>query len=165
MVRVATKIPQGSAFNRIWRRCGPATGQAYREGDPMRRLLATCIVNCAGIALAAAIIPSISFHGRVETLIVAGLILALVNFALRPLVILLTLPAVILSLGVALVLINALMLWLTSRIVTHFHVGGFWSTVGGAVVLSFVNLALKPWTRPSREGRSRPAANPRARRG
>lgn len=122
----------------------------------MRRLVLTALANCAGIALAAAIVPSISYHHDAGTLILAGLILALVNFAVRPLLILLTLPAVILSLGFALLLINALMLWLTSKIVTGFHVGGFWSTVGGAFVLWLVNMALRPWTRPRRDPEPRP---------
>ncbi len=116
----------------------------------MRRLLLTVVVNCVGIAVAAAIVPSIGYHHDVGTLILAGLILAIVNFAFRPLVILMTLPAVILSLGLALLFINALMLWATSKIVSGFHVGGFWATVGGALIMWLVNMALKPWTKPQR---------------
>jgi putative membrane protein len=115
------------------------------------RLVITWLVNCLGIIVASAIIPDISYGHDLGTLLLAGLILALVNFALRPLVILLTLPAVILTLGLGLLLINALMLWLTSKIVSDFHVGGFWSTIGGALVLWLVNLALRPWTRPRGE--------------
>ena len=62
---------------------------------------------------------------------------------MRPAIILLTLPAVILSLGLALLAINALMLWLTSRIVDGFTVGGFWSTLGGALIVWIVNAALR----------------------
>src|SRR5262249_42288107 len=80
------------------------------------------------------------------TLVLAGLVLGVVNFAVRPLVILLTLPAVILSLGLALLFINALMLWVTSKIVTGLHIGGFWSTVAGALILWIVSMALRPWT-------------------
>jgi putative membrane protein len=112
----------------------------------MQRLLLTILVNCVGIAVATLIIPSIGYHHDLGTLILAGLILALVNFAFRPLVIVMALPAVILSLGVALLFINALMLWVTSKVVTGFHVGGFWATVGGALVMWLVNMALKPWT-------------------
>lgn len=127
----------------------------------MIRLLLTLLTNCLGLALAALLIPSITYHHHLGTLILAGLILGLVNVALRPLVILLTLPAVILSLGLALLFINALMLWLTSRIVSGFHVGGFGSTVLGALVLWVVNMALRPWTRPERP-RVRALRRPRA---
>ena len=113
----------------------------------MVRLLATLAVNCAGLAAASALIPSINYHHHLGTLILAGLILGLVNLALRPLVILLTLPAVIVSFGIALLFINALMLWVTGRIVSGFDVRGFLPTVGGALVLWAVNMVLRPWVR------------------
>jgi putative membrane protein len=120
----------------------------------MPRLLLTWLTNCIGLLVASALIPSISYSHKLETLVLAGLILGLVNFAVRPLVVLLTLPAVLLSLGVALLFVNALMLWLTSRLVTGFHVGGFWSTVGGALMMWLINLALRPWVGAKGRGRS-----------
>jgi putative membrane protein len=125
----------------------------------MRRILLTLLGNCAGLALAAALIPSISYHHRLGTLVLAGLILGLVNVALRPLVILLTLPAVILSFGFALLLINALMLWVTSRIVSGFHIAGFLATVEGALILWLVNLALAPWRRGRRDRKRKRTRN------
>jgi putative membrane protein len=109
------------------------------------RLLITWVTNCIGLLIAAAVVPAIGYGHKAGTLILAGLVLGVVNFAVRPLVILLTLPAVILSLGLALLLINALMLWVTSKFVTGLHVGGFWSTVAGALVMWVVNMALRPW--------------------
>ncbi len=114
----------------------------------MARLLITWLTNCLGLLIASAIIPSISYGNKLGTLLLAGLVLGVCNFVVRPLVILLTLPAVILTLGLALLLVNALMLWLTSKFVSGFHVGGFWSTVGGALILWLVNMALRPWTHP-----------------
>ena len=114
------------------------------------RLVVTCALNCIGLLVASALIPQITYEHRWQTLVLAGLILGLVNFAVRPLVVVMTLPAVILSLGFALLLVNALMLWLTSRIVSGLHVGGFWATVGGALVIWIVNLALRAGLRPAR---------------
>lgn len=114
------------------------------------RVLATWLCNCVGVLVAAAIVPAISYGHDLGTLLLAGAILGLVNLALRPLVILLTLPAVIISLGVALLFINALMLWLTSELVSGLHVGGFFSTVAGALIVSLVNLVLRPWRRGAR---------------
>ena len=113
------------------------------------------MTNCLGLLLASAIIGPISYGEELGTLLLAGLVLGIVNFLVRPLVILLTLPAVILTLGIFLLLINALMLWLTSKIVSGFHVGGFWSTVGGALILWLVNMALRPRTRYPWSGRGR----------
>jgi putative membrane protein len=107
------------------------------------RLLITWFSNCLALLVAAAVIPAIGYSEDFGTLLLAGLILGVVNFIVRPWIILLTLPAVILSLGLALLAINALMLWLTSRIVDGFAVGGFWSTIGGALIVWIVNAALK----------------------
>jgi putative membrane protein len=117
------------------------------------RLLITWLTNCIGLLIASAIVSPIGYGHKLGTLLLAGLVLGIVNFAVRPLVILLTLPAVILSFGIALLFINALMLWLTSKIVSGFHIGGFWSTVAGALILWLVNMALRPWTsHPWRRG-------------
>jgi putative membrane protein len=117
------------------------------------RLVVTWISNCVALLVASAVIGPIGYGGKLGTLLLAGAILGVVNFAIRPLVVLLTLPFVILTLGVGLLVVNAFMLWLTSRIVTGFHVGGFWSTVGGALIVWLVNLALRPWARRASEER------------
>jgi putative membrane protein len=109
----------------------------------MLRLVIAWLSNCLALLVAAAVIPAISYSEDFGTLLLAGLILGIVNFVVRPWIIFLTLPAVILSLGLALLAINALMLWLTSRIVDGFEVGGFWSTVGGALIAWVVNAALR----------------------
>ena len=113
----------------------------------------TWLSNCVGLLIAAALVPAVGYSDDLATLLLAGAILGLVNLALRPLVILMTLPAVILSFGFALLFINAFMLWLTSKLVTGLHVGGFWSTVAGALVIWVVNLVLGPWTRRLRRAR------------
>jgi putative membrane protein len=114
------------------------------------RLVIAWLSNCVALLVAAAVIPAIGYGRDVGTLLLAGLILGVVNFLIRPAIVLLTLPAVILSLGLMLLVINALMLWLTSRIVSGFTVGGFWSTVGGAAIVWIVNAALKRAQRSTR---------------
>ncbi len=109
------------------------------------RVIATWLCNCIGLLVAAAVVSPISYGHDLGTLLLAGAILGVVNLAVRPFVILLTLPAVIVTLGIALLFINALMLWLTSKLVSGLSVGGFWSTVAGALLISLVNLALRPW--------------------
>jgi putative membrane protein len=119
----------------------------------MPRLVVTWLSNCVALLAASEVIRSIGYGHRIGTLLLAGAIFGVVNFAIRPLVILLTLPFVILTLGFGLLVVNAFMLWLTSRIVTGFHVGGFWATVGGALIVWLVNLALRPWTGPGKRRR------------
>jgi putative membrane protein len=111
------------------------------------RLIVAWLFNCLGLLVAAAVVPAISYNQDWGTLLAAGAIFGLVNFALRPLVILITLPLVVLTLGIALLFVNALMLWLTSEIVPDLQVGGLWSTLAGALVIWLVNLALRYWGR------------------
>jgi putative membrane protein len=57
-------------------------------------------------------------------------------------VILLTLPAVILTLGILLLFINAFMLWITDKIVPSFEVSGFWTYIGAAIIIWLVNMVV-----------------------
>lgn len=117
------------------------------------RALVTWAGNCLGLLLASAIFPAIGYSHDAGTLLLAGAVLGIVNLALRPLLVVMTLPAVILTLGLSLLLVNTLMLWLTSEIVSGLSVGGFWTTLGGALVIALVNMALQRWTGTSRWSR------------
>jgi putative membrane protein len=122
-----------------------------------RRLAVTWLSNCAGLLVATALLPQFGYGGDLGTLLLAGAILGAANFALRPIVILVTLPAVILSLGGALLLVNALMVWVTSRLVSGLVLGSFWSVLAAALVIWIVNLLLARWT----PGRRRAGRGPR----
>lgn len=104
--------------------------------------------NIVALFAAAAIFPGVDYGGAFWVLVLAGLVFGFVNAIVRPIVILLALPAVILSLGLALLLVNALMLWLTDLIVGRFEVSGFWTAVGAAVIVWLVNWALGALLRP-----------------
>jgi putative membrane protein len=73
------------------------------------------------------------------TLILAGLLLGLVNAVVRPFALLLSLPALLLSLGLFLLVVNAAMLGLVALMLPGFHIAGFWSAVGGALIVSVVS--------------------------
>ena len=80
--------------------------------------------------------------------IAAAILLALVNTYLRPLIVVLTLPFNILSLGLFTLVINALMLKIVSWLIPAFHVEGFWTAVGGAIVISIVSFMLNWFLNP-----------------
>jgi putative membrane protein len=111
--------------------------------------------NCLGLLVASALVPGISYSHDAGTLLLAGAVLALVNVAIRPLVIAMALPALLLTLGLALLLVNTFMLWLTSEIVSGLRVGGFWSTLAAALVISVVNVVLRREVGPPRRARLR----------
>jgi len=83
-----------------------------------------------------------------QSTIAAAVLLALVNTYLRPFVVLLTLPINILTLGLFTLVINAGMLLLVSWLIPQFHVEGFWTAVGGALVISLVSVLLNWFLRP-----------------
>ncbi|MDQ8021141.1 MAG: phage holin family protein [Moraxellaceae bacterium] len=100
-------------------------------------------------ALALMVVPEIVSSIRVESYLAAlaaALLLGLVNALIRPILILLTLPITILTLGIFALVINALLFWGVSELVTGFRVDGFWAAMWGALVYGvltwMINLAL-----------------------
>jgi len=73
------------------------------------------------------------------TLVVAGLLLGVVNAIVRPFALLLSLPALIFTLGLFLLVVNAAMLGLVALLLPGFHIAGFWTAVGGALIVSLVS--------------------------
>ena len=112
------------------------------------RLIFAWLSNVVALFAAAWIIGPIDYGDDFWVLFIAALVFTIVNVFVRPLVILLALPAVILTLGLALILNNMLMLYMTDWIVPSFETGSFWATLGGAVIVSIVNLILNLVLKP-----------------
>jgi putative membrane protein len=72
---------------------------------------------------------------------IAALFLGIFNAVIRPVLFILTLPINLVTLGLFTLVINGLMLWLTGKLLAGFHVQGFWSAVGGALILSLISFA------------------------
>jgi putative membrane protein len=99
------------------------------------------LANALAIFLAAAIVPGIEIRGVLAAL-GAGLVLGLVNAVVRPVLLVLTLPLTLVTLGLFLFVLNGLCLWLTSLLVKGFEVHGFWAAVFGALIVSVVSWLL-----------------------
>jgi putative membrane protein len=84
-----------------------------------------------------------------QATVAAAVVLALVNTCLRPLIVVLTLPINILTLGLFTLVINALLLQLVSRLIPGFHIEGFWNAAGGALVISLVSVLLNWCLKPN----------------
>jgi len=74
------------------------------------------------------------------SLVLGVLFISLLNVFLRPILLLLTLPFVILTLGLGIIVINALVFWIAGSIVPGFHVEGFWSALWGAIVVGLISM-------------------------
>jgi putative membrane protein len=104
------------------------------------------LVNAAALWVAIQIVPEIDFQGHWLSLLVVALVFGVLNASVRPMLKLLTLPLLILTLGLFTFVINALMLWLTGWVSgllnLGFHVGGFWPAFLGGLVVSIISLLL-----------------------
>ncbi|MDD5175395.1 MAG: phage holin family protein [Sterolibacterium sp.] len=105
------------------------------------RLLVVWLINAVALLLLPYLVPSIRMEGILTALLVV-VILGLVNTLLRPLLILLTLPVTLLTLGLFIFVINALLFLMVAHWVDGFYVGGFWSALVGSLLYSFVSWLL-----------------------
>jgi putative membrane protein len=125
----------------------------------MLSLLMRWLLLTLSVWLTTWIVPGIHADAW-QSLLVAALVLAVLNAILRPVLVLLTLPMVVLSFGLFLLIINALLLKLTGFLVQGFHVDSFWAALGGSLIISLVSLLLNRGQRHGRAGAS-PLRRPR----
>jgi putative membrane protein len=129
----------------------PPPGRNACHDDQVRSVLVRLVVNAVALWVAAAIVHGVDllnkgFWNKALTLLAVAAVFGIVNTIVRPIVKLFSLPLYILTLGLVIFLINALMLWITGAL-SHglglaFSVHGFWASVFGAVIVSIVSWAL-----------------------
>jgi len=93
------------------------------------------LIGALGLWLASELVPGIAVHGA-WTLLGAALLLGIVNAVVRPLLVILTLPITVLTLGLFLLVINAATLGLVAWMLDNFTIAGFWPALLGAIVVS-----------------------------
>lgn len=125
--------------------------------SPFLQLLVRWVVLAIGVTLATKLVTGITCDST-QTLIAVVLLLSFFNAILRPLLVLFTLPFIVLTLGLGVVVINALLFLFVGRLVDGFHVAGFWPAVWGALVVSVTNLVLSGFTRGAARTRTPPSA-------
>lgn len=123
-------------------------------------LLLRWIILALGVMLATKIVSGITCDDGV-TLLAVVLLLSFFNAILKPLLVLFTLPFILITMGLGVVVINALLFMLVGRLVDGFHVAGFWSAVGGSLVVSITNLLVSSFVR-TRAVAPGPPAPPKA---
>jgi putative membrane protein len=92
--------------------------------------------------LATQIVSGIEFRGSWTTLVLAGAVLGLFNLIVRPVAVFLSLPFLVLSLGLFYFVLNGLLLWAVSFLIPDYTVAGLWPAMKGAVVMAVVNWAV-----------------------
>jgi putative membrane protein len=107
----------------------------------IRNAIIRWFVNAVALGAAGLIVPGIVFH-RMRDLLIAAAVFGVLNTIIKPILIILTLPINILSLGLFTFIINAFMLSLTASFLGGFDVSGFWAATGGAIIVSLVSIIL-----------------------
>jgi len=117
----------------------------------MKKFVIKILVNAVGLYVASLVVKSgIAFQGHgfqlVWTVLLVALIFGLVNTFIRPIVKLFSFGILLVTVGLFTFVINALMLWLTSRISEHFavqfHVSGFWNALLGSLIITAISMIL-----------------------
>ncbi|MBY8879158.1 phage holin family protein [Actinacidiphila acidipaludis] len=117
----------------------------------MKNFIVKTLANAGALGVAIWLLKDITLTGgstahKVLTLILVALVFGLVNWLVKPFVKVLSFPLFILTLGLITLVVNALMLlltsWLAGKLSLDFHVSGFWTAVLGALIVSIVSWAL-----------------------
>lgn len=118
------------------------------------RFLARLLVNAAALWVATRIVPGVTYSGGVLPMLAVALVFGLVNAVIGTATKILTFPIILLTLGIFILVINGLMLMLTSALSSAlglgFHVAGFWAAFWGGLVVSVISTALSLVVRDSR---------------
>lgn len=102
------------------------------------KMLLRLVINAAALIGVAYLFPGIEVSGFVTALVVA-IVLALVNLFFKPILVILTLPVTIVTLGLFTLVINGFLFWLVARFIDGFSVTGFWTAILGSIVFSVIS--------------------------
>jgi len=114
----------------------------------MNGFLIRLAIGMLGLWVAQAIVPGVTITG-LGTLALAALLLGLANAVVRPLLVILTLPITLLTLGLFLLVVNAAVLALVAAMLDEFTIAGFWPALLGSCVVSLVSWLASGWIGPS----------------
>lgn len=111
--------------------------------NPIVRLLVRWFVSSLGLWIAAGLLGSgITYGQRLGVIVVAGLVLAIINIILRPVIVIFSLPAILFSLGLFMIIINGFMVFLVSKLYHPLHVHNFWAAILAGMIIGLVNYLV-----------------------
>ena len=121
----------------------------------MIRVVLAILFNAVALYATAVVVPGIHFGGDWVNLVIAGAIFGIFNLIVRPVAMFLSLPFLILTLGLFYFVVNGLLLWLASFVLPGYSVDGLLPAILGGLVFALVNWALHALFAPAREGKRR----------
>ncbi len=113
------------------------------KNRPLYSFLTRWLVCSLGLWIAASFLSSsISYDNRLRVIVIAGLVLAVINVVLKPILIIFSLPAILLTLGLFMIIINGLTVFIASKLYHSLHVTNFWAAVFAGMVIGLVNYLV-----------------------
>ena len=110
---------------------------------PFTRFLIRWLVCSLGLWIAAGFLSSsITYDSKFHVIIIAGLILAIINVIVKPILIIFSLPALLITLGLFMVIINGLTVFIASKLYHPLHITNFWAAVFAGMVIGLVNYLV-----------------------
>jgi putative membrane protein len=110
---------------------------------PLVRFLTRWLVCSLGLWIAAGFLStSITYDSKLRVIIIAGLLLAIINVIIKPILIIFSLPAIILTLGLFMIVINGLTVFIASKLYEPLHITNFWAAIFAGMVIGLVNYLV-----------------------
>jgi putative membrane protein len=122
----------------------------------MIELLLRLAGNLAALWVASELLDGMTYGDSFGVLLLAAVVFTLVNAVIKPVVAILSIPLIIVTLGVAYFFVNVLMLLLTDWVVGDFEAGGFWTLVAATIIIWIVNLVIGAARHDVAKSRARP---------
>jgi putative membrane protein len=110
---------------------------------PLFRFLTRWLVCSLGLWIAAGFLSSsITYDSKLRVIVIAGLVLALINVIIKPILIIFSLPALLFTLGLFMIIINGLTVYIAGKLYTPLHITNFWAAVFAGMVIGLVNYLV-----------------------
>jgi len=107
------------------------------------RFITRWLVCSLGLWIAAGFLSSsITYDSKLRVIIIAGLVLAVINIIIKPILIIFSLPALLFTLGLFMIIINGLTVFIASKLYTPLHITNFWAAVFAGMVIGLVNYLV-----------------------
>lgn len=110
---------------------------------PFGRFFVRWLVCSLGLFIAAGLLSgSINYGNELHVIVIAGLVLAVINVILKPLIIIFSLPAILFTLGLFMIIVNGITVYIASKLYTPLHITNFWAAVFAGAVIGLVNYLV-----------------------
>jgi len=111
--------------------------------SPLSRFIVRWFISALGLWVAAGLLGDrVSYDSRIAVIVISGLILAIVNTFIKPLIVIMSLPAILFSLGLFMIVINGLMVMLVSKFYAPLHITNFGAAMLAGMVIGLVNYLV-----------------------